>query len=53
MEIQADIRRIRRRLGADDTSIDLPVAGATRCGFTHLQSSPLYRLPHSRRQGSC
>jgi hypothetical protein len=50
MEIRADIRR---RLGLHDISIDLPVEGATRCGFTHLHSSRLYRLLHRRRQGCC
>jgi hypothetical protein len=49
MEIQADIRR---HLALHDISIDLPVAGATRCVFTDLHSRRMYRLLH-RRQGSC
>jgi hypothetical protein len=42
MDVQPDIRR---RLGPLDISIDLPIAGATRCGSTHLHVGLLYRLP--------
>ena len=36
MEIQPDIRR---RLGPHDISIELPIDGVTRCGFTHLHAA--------------
>ena len=49
MEIQPDIRR---RLGPHDVSIDLPMAGAIRCGFTHLHAAGCIDYPPRRQRAS-
>ena len=49
MDDQADARG---RLDLHNTSIDFAAASAGRCGFTHLGSGRVCRLPH-RHPGPC
>ncbi len=42
----------QRRLDLHNTSIDFAAASAGRCGFTHLDSGRVCRLPY-RHQGPC
>ena len=42
----------RQRLDLHNASIDLAAATAGQCGFTHLPSGRICRLPH-RHLGSC
>jgi hypothetical protein len=52
MTMQAISRQGRRRLDLHNTSIDFAAASAGQCGFTHLGSGRVCRLPH-RHHGPC
>jgi hypothetical protein len=41
-----------QRLDLHNTSIDLRAVSASQCGFTHLASGRICRLPH-RHPGPC
>ena len=50
--MQAISRQGQRRLDLHNTSIDFAAASAGQCGFTHLDSGRVCRLPH-RHFGPC
>jgi hypothetical protein len=52
MTMQAISRQGQRRLDMHNTNIDFAAASAGRCGFTHLDSGRVCRLPH-RHHGPC
>jgi hypothetical protein len=52
MTIQAILRQDQRRLDLHNPSIDFAAAIAGQCGFTHLDSGRVCRLPH-RHHGPC
>jgi hypothetical protein len=43
---------VRRRLDLHNISVDFAVASAGGCGFTHLDTGRVCRLPH-RHAGPC
>lgn len=52
MTRQAISNQDQRRLDLHNTSIDFAAASAGQCGFTHLDSGRVCRLPH-RHVGPC
>jgi hypothetical protein len=52
MTMLALSRQAQRRLDLHNTSIDFAAASAGQCGFTHLGSGRVCRLPH-RHHGPC
>ena len=47
-----DLKVSRERLDLHNSNIDFQAAIAGRCGFTHLDTGRVCRLPH-RHQGPC